>query len=57
MLFRVLEAVTFLSHLKLLLFPVCETRTVKVLAASTEENVQPFKDKMENFLGSGKFVI
>jgi hypothetical protein len=28
-----------------------------VLAASTEENVQPFKDKMGNFLGSGKFVI
>jgi hypothetical protein len=25
-----------------------------VLAASTEENIQPFKDKMEKFLGSGK---
>jgi predicted transcriptional regulator len=35
---------------------VCETRTEKVIAASTEENVQPFKDKMNKFLGSGKFV-
>jgi hypothetical protein len=33
---------------------VCETRTEKVIAASTEENVHPFKDKMDKFLGSGK---
>lgn len=36
---------------------VCETKTEKVIAASTEENVQPFKDKMNKFLTSGKFVI
>jgi hypothetical protein len=36
---------------------VCETKTEKVIAASTEENVQPFKDKMDKFLGSGKLVI
>jgi len=33
---------------------VCETKTGKVLAASTEENTQPFKDKMETFLSSAK---
>ncbi|PSN51207.1 hypothetical protein C0J52_13663 [Blattella germanica] len=33
---------------------VCECRTQKVLAASTEENVQPFKDKMEKFLSTAK---
>lgn len=37
--------------------PVCETKTGKVLAASTEDNIQPFKGKMEKFLGSGKLVI
>ncbi|KAJ4440369.1 hypothetical protein ANN_08509 [Periplaneta americana] len=29
---------------------VCETRTKEVLAASTDDNIQPFKDKMEKFL-------
>ncbi|PNF17727.1 hypothetical protein B7P43_G07384 [Cryptotermes secundus] len=33
---------------------VCETKTEKVIAASTEENVQPFKDKMNKFLTSAK---
>ncbi|XP_021933478.1 formin-2 isoform X2 [Zootermopsis nevadensis] len=33
---------------------VCETKTGKVLAASTEDNIQPFKGKMEKFLGSAK---
>jgi hypothetical protein len=36
---------------------VCETRTQKVIAVSTEDNVQPFKDKMDKFLNSGKLVI
>jgi hypothetical protein len=48
--------VTFISYVALS-FSVCETKTGKVLAASTEENIQPFKDKMETFLSSGKLII
>ncbi|KAJ9582147.1 hypothetical protein L9F63_003489, partial [Diploptera punctata] len=33
---------------------VCESKTEKVLAASTDDNIQPFKDKMETFLGTAK---
>ncbi|CAG2060879.1 unnamed protein product, partial [Timema podura] len=33
---------------------VCETKTEKVITASTEENVQPFKQKMETFLTRAK---
>jgi len=33
---------------------VCETKKGKVLASSTEENNQPFKEKMETFLSSAK---
>lgn len=47
---------TFISF-EALSFSVCETKTGKVLAASTEENAQPFKDKMETFLSSGKIKI
>jgi hypothetical protein len=36
---------------------VCETKSEKVIAASTEENVQPFKDKINKLLDSGKLVI
>nr|CAD7594706.1 unnamed protein product [Timema genevievae] len=33
---------------------ICETKTEKVITASTEENVQPFKQKMETFLTRAK---
>jgi hypothetical protein len=48
--------VTFISF-EAISFSVCERKTGKVLAASTEENIQPFKDKMETFLSSGKLII
>jgi len=43
--------------LRTFLFSVCETKKGKVLAASTEENTEPFKKKMEKFLSSGKITI
>nr|CAD7257648.1 unnamed protein product [Timema shepardi] len=33
---------------------ICETKTEKVITASTEDNVQPFKQKMETFLKRAK---
>ena len=58
---------TSCSHLPLLFFlsvpvclslslalPVCEKNVQKVCANSSEEHLQPFKDKMEGFLSVGK---
>lgn len=33
---------------------ICEKRTEKVIAASTDDHLQPFKDKMETFLTNAK---
>lgn len=41
---------SFLSSL-----PACEKEVQKVCANSTEENLQPFQDKMEGFISAGEW--
>lgn len=36
-------------------FSGCENKMKKVITGSTEENLQPFKDKMESFISTGQF--
>ena len=36
------------------LFSACTTETEKVCRVSSEDHLQPFKDKMEEFLSQGK---
>jgi hypothetical protein len=38
-------------------FSVCPRKADRVIGASSEENLQPFKEKMEVFLEKGKFLI
>lgn len=38
-------------------FLVCQRKADRVIGASSEENLQPFKEKMEVFLEKGKFLI
>lgn len=39
------------------LFPACNAEVEKVCSVSSEEHVQPFKDKMEEFLSQGEPVM
>lgn len=39
-----------------LCLPVCEKDMQKVCANSSEENLQPFKDKMEGFISDGESI-
>lgn len=50
--FTIIVAIIYvLSYL-----PVCEKDVQKVCANSSEENLQPFKDKMEGFISAGESV-
>lgn len=52
--------VCFISHIclpALLYFTACSAETEKVCNVSSEEHLQPFKDKMEEFLTGGKKYI
>ena len=37
--------------------PVCTAQTEKVCKSSSEENLQPFKDEMEQFLIQGQLNL
>jgi hypothetical protein len=36
--------------------PACSAETEKVCQVSSEEHLQPFKEKMEGFLSQGEFM-
>lgn len=42
-------------HVNIFFLPVCTTEVEKVCKVSEEENLQPFKDKMEKFLARGNW--
>lgn len=41
----------------LLFFSACSAETEKVCKLSSEENLQPFKDKMDTFLSQGQPIF
>lgn len=40
-----------------IIFLVCERRSEKVIKASDETHLQPFKDRMEEFFAEGNMMI
>ncbi len=48
---------SYLCSCSLLYFTACTAETEKVCNVSSEERLQPFKDKMEEFLTRGKKTL